>query len=219
MVKTVQDRGGLVSYKTMPDGSTLPYELNINYFDALSNREAGESLETQVDRFLVSQAVLLALKGTPAIYVHSLLGSRGWLEGPALKGQNRAVNREKFEFQRLEAELEDAASLRGRVFSGYKRLLQARRSHEAFSPGAHQSVLETGGRVFSILRRSQVTGRSVVCVHNFSDQPQTIQLPDEAWPSPSGSMEDIIENRPVDVHSNKIFLQPYQILWGCMTGD
>lgn len=213
LVETIRRRGGLVSDKTMPDGSTQPYELNINYFDALSHRGAGESVETQINRFFVSQAVLLALKGTPAIYVHSLLGSRGWLEGPALKGQNRAVNREKFEVHWLEAELGDSASFRSRVFNGYKHMLKARRSHEAFSPGAQQTVLDTGGCVFSLLRRSQVSGRRIVCCHNFSDQPQTIDLPQEVCPSPAGRMEDILQKQAVAFLNRKINLLPYQILW------
>jgi sucrose phosphorylase len=219
IVKTVQTRGGLVSYKTTPDGSTQPYELNINYFDALSHREAGESMEIQISRFLVSQAVLLALKGTPAIYIHSLLGSRGWLEGPALKGQNRAVNREKLEVHRLEAELGDGVSLRSRVFSRFERMLKARRSHEAFSPGADQTVLSTGSGVFSLLRRAKDSGRCMVCCHNFTDQPQTIELPDEACPSPRGKVEDIFEKRSVALQGRNITLRPYQVLWMRQAGE
>ncbi len=219
MLKTVQTRGGLVSFKTMPDGSTQPYELNINYFDALSHREAGESMEIQINRFLVSQAVLLALKGTPAIYVHSLLGSRGWLEGPALKGQNRAVNREKLEVNTLEAELADSSSLRGRVFSRYKGMLKARRSQEAFSPGADQTVLSTGSGVFSLLRREKGSDRCLVCCHNFTDQPQMIELSDEACPSLRGKMVDIIEKRSVEMQGRKITLRPYQVLWMRQAGE
>ena len=68
--------GGLVSYKQNPDGSQSPYELNINYFDALSSPIRAEPQAKQVARFMAAQAIMLALKGMPGIYFHSLFGSR-----------------------------------------------------------------------------------------------------------------------------------------------
>jgi hypothetical protein len=43
--------GGLISFKQNSDGTQSPYEMNINYFDALSDPAGGEPLELQVDRF------------------------------------------------------------------------------------------------------------------------------------------------------------------------
>ncbi len=67
---------GRVGYKTNADGSRSVYELNISYFDAISNPATEEPQLLQVARFLASQAMMLALAGVPGIYVHSLLGSR-----------------------------------------------------------------------------------------------------------------------------------------------
>jgi glycosidase len=213
MVETVKRRGGLVSYKTMPDGSSLPYELNINYFDALTDNESGEPVEVEVRRFLVSQAVLLALKGVPAVYVHSLFGSRGWLEGPALTGQNRSINRQKFDVGRLEAELVDPASLRSQVFSGYKKMLKARRSQAAFSPGSGQSILSTGTSVFSLIRRAKQNNQAVLCCHNFSNKTGTIDLPADEFAFLSGRLKDLIEDFPAPIEGGRLTLQPYQVLW------
>jgi len=81
LVDQVQAHGGLVSYKHNPDGTQSPYELNINYFDALSDPAGAEPLALQVDRFLAAQAIMLALVGVPGLYFHSLFGSRGWPDG------------------------------------------------------------------------------------------------------------------------------------------
>jgi sucrose phosphorylase len=89
--------GGLVSYKQNPDGTHSPYEMNINYFDALSDPNGGEALDLQIDRFMAAQAMMLSLVGMPGIYFHSLFGSRGWLEGVGQTGRNRTINREKCE--------------------------------------------------------------------------------------------------------------------------
>ncbi len=74
-------QGGLVSYRSNPDGSHSPYELNINYFDALANPGSNEPLDLQLDRFCAAHAIQLALPGVPGIYFHSLFGSRSWPEG------------------------------------------------------------------------------------------------------------------------------------------
>ena len=93
--------------RMMPSGAQIPYELNINYFDALSNPRAEEPLSTQVDRFMTAQAIMLALVGVPGIYFHSLFGSRSWRAGVDLTGRNRTINRQKFERAGFESELTD----------------------------------------------------------------------------------------------------------------
>ncbi|RLC54282.1 MAG: sugar phosphorylase, partial [Chloroflexota bacterium] len=76
LVERTLAHGGYVSYKANPDGSQTVYELNISYFDALSDPNGPEPLDWQVRRFLASQAIMLSLAGVPGIYVHSLFGSR-----------------------------------------------------------------------------------------------------------------------------------------------
>lgn len=95
MIEKVIAHGGLVSYRSNPDGSQSPYELNINYFDALSDPKADEPIEIQIDRFIAAHAILLTLAGLPGIYFHSMFGSRSWFEGVRQNGHKRAINRQK----------------------------------------------------------------------------------------------------------------------------
>lgn len=67
--RTLAD-GGLVSEKRDPDGGASPYELNINYFDALSHPAGTEALDLQVDRFVAAHAILFPLIGMPGIHFH-----------------------------------------------------------------------------------------------------------------------------------------------------
>jgi sucrose phosphorylase len=68
MAERVEALGGYVSYKTNPDGSRSPYELNINYLDALADpNHTQEPVERVAQRFLASQAIMLALRGVPGI--------------------------------------------------------------------------------------------------------------------------------------------------------
>ena len=207
--------GGLVSYKDDASGVQRPYELNINYFDALSNPRAQEPLTTQVDRFMTAQAIMLALVGIPGIYFHSLFGSRGWSEGVDLTGRNRTINRQKFDLAAFESVLTDEASLCHHVFSTYAQYLRIRSASSAFHTHGTQRVLACGESIFALLRLSVDGNQRILCLHNISNQPQkvTADLKD-VFNSSSGRLVDLITNQLVDNALNiRLALQPYQTLW------
>jgi len=173
LVQQTLAHGGRISLKQNSDGSSSPYELNINYFDALSDPNGGEPLEIQVSRFMAAQAILLALKGVPGIYFHSLFGSRSWQAGVEETGRNRTINREKLELAGLEAELKHASSLRARVYNQYRSLLEKRRSNPAFHPQGGQEILDVGTGVFGLRRTSPDGNRTMMCLQNVTNRNQT----------------------------------------------
>ncbi|MBI3915370.1 MAG: sugar phosphorylase [Chloroflexi bacterium] len=213
LVQRTLAHGGLVSHKSNPDGTTSPYELNINYFDALSDPNGGEPLDTQVDRFIAAQAIMLSLVGVPGIYFHSLFGSRGWREGVAQTGQSRAINREKCECGLLEREIDNSASQRHRVFTRYRRLLQARATHPAFHPHGTMRVLDAGASVFAVLRVASGRAEPALCLHNTSKRTVAVGI-SQAWTIARGleSTTDLITGQEFQV-TRRIDLGPYQVLW------
>ena len=176
LVARVQEHGGFISYKNMPDGSQVPYEMNINYLDALSNPAAGEMPELAAHKMLTAQAIMLSLQGVPGIYFHSLFGSRGDRAGAERSGIKRRINREKLERSRLEAELADESSLRRQVFNGYRELLATRRQHAAFAPSAPQRVLDLDPRVFAVQRETADGQDRMLCLHNVSADEVEVRL-------------------------------------------
>jgi glucosylglycerate phosphorylase len=171
MVERTQAHGGFVSYKHNPDGSKSPYELNVNYFDALSDPAADEPIDTQVRRFLVAHAIMLAMPGVPGIYFHSLFGSRGDRAGAETSGIPRRINRQKLARAGLERELADAGSLRGKVLAGWNRLLHLRRSSAAFHPSGRWEVVPGDPRVLALRRHAPAgASGSVLCLHNVSGE-------------------------------------------------
>ena len=164
----VRAHGGQVSNKTNPDGSESPYELNATLFDILSDpNDAAEPWETKRDRFLCSQAIMLALAGVPGIYVHSLFGSHNDQAGFARSGWKRDLNHERLSLAEVERRLADPSSEAARVFAGYRQLLQVRRAQPAFHPAAPQAVLDLGGPIFA-LRRGPRDGQTIVALHNVT---------------------------------------------------
>jgi sucrose phosphorylase len=182
--------GGLISYKQNADGTQSPYELNINYFDALSDPSSVEPLEMQIARFMAAQAIMLSLRGVPGIYFHSLFSSRNWYEGVQLEKYNRTINRQKLARAELERQLADPASFRSQVFERYRHLLAQRINSAAFHPHGHQKILDVGRGVFAMLRGSPDGSQHVLCLQNITGQTQAVSLPNA-------------------VH----MLEPYQTLW------
>ena len=178
--------GGLISYKDNPDGTSSAYEMNINFFDALSDPACNEPDLLQIDRFMAAHAIMLSLRGIPGIYFHSLFGSRSWRDGVGLTHQNRQINRQKFERAELEKELNDPHSLRSHVVMRFNELLRQRAASSAFHPQGSQEILDMGSHIFALLRRSLDGTSSFLCLHNITSQTRS---------------------------NGKYTLQPYQTLW------
>lgn len=212
LVNKTLEHGGLISYKHNADGTQSPYEMNISYFDALSNpallgAAAGAHLETldlQVDRFIAAQAIMLSLVGVPGIYFHSLFGSRGWLEGVKQTGRNRTINREKLQLDELQNQLADETSLRFKVFTRYAQLLKARSSSPAFRPHGEQRILDIHPSVFAVERTSPDGNSRVLCFHNVGLQPISLS-------TNSGSAIDLFTGQ--ELQGSTITLEPYQVRW------
>lgn len=205
LVQRTRDHGGQVSMKNNSDGTQSPYELNITYFDAITAPSVTESQpEIAVKRFIVSQAIMLAMIGVPGIYFHSLFGSRNDLAGVQATGRARSINREKLNADTLLHELATRTSLRSAVFSNYVRLLEIRTTEPAFHPLGGQSVLELHPAVFALERTNPAGDRRVIALHNVSGDTVTVTLPD------SGQRRDLIGGQAV---SGSAQLAPYQVMW------
>ncbi|GGE15625.1 sucrose phosphorylase [Marinithermofilum abyssi] len=210
MADKVREHGGFVSYKDNGDGTQSPYELNINYLDALSHPD--DPVDLKVKRFMAAQAILLSVVGVPGVYIHSLLGSRNDLKGVEKSGRFRSINREKLDRKELERELRDETSLRHQVFVRYKELLNIRRREKAFHPNAMQNVLFLDDRVFSIVRTSTDRSEQILVCINVANQPISIRIPD--LPA-EYEWKNLFTGEPVSTRygNREVSLAPYQVLW------
>lgn len=168
LAEHARNNGGFVSMKDNGDGTQSPYEINCNFFDFATN--PSETDELRVQRFLLTQSVMLAMPGVPGIYYHSLVGSQNDRQAAIDSGINRRINRAKLDYRALADELEDPGSIRNAVFSRYKQMLHVRSQQESFDPFG-DATYRNEGPVFMIER----TG-GVVALHNFSDQTVTVDL-------------------------------------------
>lgn len=207
LVKLAEDHGGFVSYKANSDGSRSPYELNISYFDAITDPQiTAQDPESACKRFLCSQAIMLSLMGVPGIYFHSLFGSRSDHDGVKATARYRSINRKKLDADALLGELNDYRSIRHRVFEGYRRLLHGRTGEPAFHPLGSQQIHDFHPAVFAIERASPDGTQRLLALHNVRGETIHIDLPAgfRRWRNLIDGVEDT---------STSITLWPYQVAW------
>lgn len=215
LVKTVEQRGGYVSSRTdNVTGKASPYELNITYFDALS--DPGQTVtDRHIDRFVCSQTVMLSLKGIPAVYFHSLTATQNDHWGVDLSGRYRSINRKRWDDQELKRLLNDPKTVNNRVFSQYVKLLKIRSGCPAFHPDGAQRVLELENGLFGIVRTSPNGLQELACISNMSSESKDLQL-DKVLPnwnnlSATYPCQDLIQDRRIE--RSDISLRPYQSVW------
>lgn len=203
LVQLAKDHGGDVTGKRNSDGSIAPYEINVNYFDAVNDPRAAEPVELQVRRFMLSQAIPMCLLGMPGIYLHSLLGSRNDYDGVKRTGRARSINREQLQLPRLRAKLAEPASVRARVFGAYRKFLQLRTGQSAFHPNARQEILDLGPAIFAVRRHNLQTGQTITAVHNVTSHAIAVTVPE--------ARIDILTGEQLT--TAPVTLAPYQVRW------
>lgn len=212
LLQKMKDFGGKISMRKQADGRESPYEVNITYFDAMKGTAQGED-QWQIERFLCSQTIMLALEGIPAFYIHSFLATPNDLDGVEKTGRNRSINRHQWDYDTLEALLNDPTSPQSIVLKELSRRIQIRRQQPAFHPNATQYTLHPLNKsLFVFWRQSPQRDQSVFCIHSLSHTPQQLRLTDlnlfvtEPW-------IDLLSEQSIGEIYETILLQPYQCVW------
>ncbi|KJF41662.1 sugar phosphorylase [Draconibacterium sediminis] len=198
LVENMKGFGGRINYKSNPDGSQSPYELNITYFDALKGTHKGED-RLQTERFLASQICMMSLAGVPAFYIHSLTATPNYYEGVEKTQHNRTINRRKWQLDELQNVLSGDTPQK-KVFEALQKLILMRKKQEAFHPNAIQEILDFGTDLFVLQRETK--DQKILVIINLCDEEKEIEIPVEFT-------YDLISDSIFD--SDK--LKAYQCLW------
>lgn len=211
LTTTMSEFGGKVSWRALDNGVNKPYEVNITLFDALKGTVEGED-EWQVQRFIAAHAIMLALEGIPALYIHSFLGTENDYKKVEATGQARSINRHNWDADALEKQLEIPQSRHAQVLEQLKALIAVRKQQPAFHPNATQFTLHINDQIFAFWRQSMDRRQSIFCLNNMTASPQTIALSSlnlvatDRW-------RDLITGTPIQESQQELQLAPYQTLW------
>lgn len=211
----VQDHGGLISYKTAQDGTAIPYELNITWYSALNKKKGGDSLATQIKRFLASRAIALVLQGVPGIYLHSLFGTHNDHEAVAVTRENRVINRSVVELRSIMRSMNHPGSKKYRINQALGKMIQMRTGHRAFHPNGPQKILFLSANVFALMRTCPEGDKIVVALINVTQSRCRVQLPLVEVGGHSGIWRDILGEKRFKTKKDllALSLQPYEVLW------
>jgi sucrose phosphorylase len=211
LITTMKKFGGKISWRTGDNGVRKPYEVNIALFDALQGTIDGKD-QWGIQRFMCAHAIMLALEGIPAIYIHSLLATGNDYEKLEKTEQNRSINRHQWNYDALKAKLNDKDSQHAIVYDQLKGLIEKRKQQKAFHPNATQFTLHLTDKLFGFWRQSIDRRQSIFCVYNISNETQPLLLSDlnlivtDNW-------RDLISGIKFNETNAFISLDPYQTLW------
>lgn len=201
LVEILQNEGALVNWKNNPDGTRSPYEINVTWLDALSQKASDD--EERIARFILSHAVLLTFPGIPAVYIQSILGSRNDYDGVERLGYNRAINRRKYRAGEIERELADNNILRQGIYHQLSELIALRRAEKAFHPDSEAMFETVGEPIFKIIRTA-TNGERITALFNFSNQYQNL------YTDINTGRELIAGNL---INGTTLTLNPWQVMW------
>lgn len=223
VIAAVEEREGRISYRTKPDGSESPYELNITYYDAVSRPGAAD--DENVCRFVLTQAVAMTLQGVPALYFHSFFGTHNDQDGVKKTGRARTINRRKWQLTELEDILGSTSSHK-KVFERLTYLVSQRRVVPAFDPKAaqeiwtHQVAASNGQQdTLAVYRCAKLKddnqdapGAELLAVFNFSNETKKAHLPKpkhaEGW-----TYDLAAEELTMIAGAAEIEVAPYRFVW------
>ncbi|QOL26551.1 sugar phosphorylase [Thalassotalea sp. LPB0316] len=211
LISTMQSFGGVISWRSTPDGQQKAYEMNIALVDALKGTVEGAD-ELGFERFICAHAIMLALEGIPGIYIHSLLGTTNDYEKLNHTHHNRAINRRRWYQDLLDEHLNNEDSQHAKILSTLLKLIDLRKAQPAFHPNATQFTLNVGLSLFGFWRQSLDRKQSIFCISNITNQQQVVPVSElnliitENW-------YDLISEQAINDFSEHLELAPYQTVW------
>ncbi len=207
-----EKRGGLVSHRRLSNGDDKPYELNISWWSAMED-SSRDAKRFQYERFILSQLLVMALKGVPAFYLPALLASENDIKSFSMTGQRRDLNREKFKSENLSAVLNNPESNANKNLKYLRNAMDVRSELKQFHPRSGMKCLSKGRSDIVVIKRGKGPD-SVFAIHNMTENKINYQLNDNDLPK-------IIDNdfnthdflTSTKYNCKNISLDPFQVIW------
>jgi glycosidase len=215
LMKRTLEHGGMVSYRLDERGKHCPYELNIAWYSAMNKPESEDPLDTQVDRFVASRSIHMALIGVPGSYLPSLIGTENDVETVLRTGQKRDINRRTFDVDALAELLADRNSRAHRILTRVSQFAAIRVHCPAFHPHGKQHVIMRNDRVFSLIRISPDGKQRILALTNVTNETRLFRIEKgdtDRWPK---GFENLFTGTSDRVRGDHVVfkLAPYEVQW------
>ena len=160
-----------------------------------------------LERYIAAHTIMISFEGIPAIYFNSLFGTSNDEAKFIITGNNRDVNRYKWNLDNIDKKLKNKKSKQSIIFNKLINLLRIRRNQKAFHPNAIRYNLKFGSKIFSFKRVSKDKKQTIICISNLSSSSQNIRINRiyHKWKNLIGSK--------IIIKKNLMFLKPYESIW------
>ena len=201
----LKKNGSKFSYRKIQNKSKKVYEANITIFDALkkTNYDNGKFA---FERYISAHSIMIAFEGVPAIYFNSMFGTSNDEAKFVITGNNRDVNRYKWNHINITKKLSDSNSKQSIFYQSLGKLLKIKRKQKAFHPNAKRLNINLGPKLFCFKRISLDKKQSIISITNCSSVNQYPKLDKKycKW-------KNIINPR---IPLNKsLKLKPFETMW------
>ncbi|MBO8204432.1 sugar phosphorylase [Prochlorococcus marinus] len=207
-----EKRGGLVSHRRLSNGEDKPYELNISWWSAMED-SSRDSNRYQFERFILTQLLVMALKGVPAFYLPALLASENDIKSFSMTGQRRDLNREKFKSDNLLSVLNNPESNANKNLKYLRKAMDVRSVLKQFHPCSEMKCLSKGRSDIVVIKRGK-DQESIFAIHNMTGNKINYQLNDNDLPQiidNDFNMRDFLTSNKYNWKN--ISLDPFQVIW------
>ena len=151
----LKKNGSKFSYRKIKNKKRSVYfESNITIFDALKKSDKDKKGKYGFERYLTAHAMMFSFDGVPAVYFNSFFGKSNDETKYVITGNNRDINRYRWNEENILNKLENKKSKESLFFNSIKRLLSIRIKQKAFHPNASRFNLNFGSTIFSFKRIS-----------------------------------------------------------------
>jgi len=207
-----EKRGGLVSHRRLSNGDDKPYELNISWWSAMED-SSRDTNRFQFERFILTQLLVMALKGVPAFYLPALLSSENDIKSFSMTGQRRDLNREKFKLDNLLSVLNNPESNANKNLKYLRKAMDVRSQFKQFHPRSEMKCLSKGRSDIVVIKRGKGL-ESVFAIHNMTENKINYQLNDNDLPElidNDFNMRDFLTS--TKYNWKNISLDPFGVIW------
>ena len=204
----LKKNGSKFSYRKVQNKAKKVYEANITVFDALKKSDYDIKGKFYLERYISCHAIMISFEGIPAIYFNSIFGTSNDEAKYIITGNNRDVNRYRWNFKNITNKLKNNKSKQNIFYQNICNLLNIRRKQKAFHPNALRINLNFGQKIYAFKRVSIDKKQTILCITNLSSKIQKTKISKKYH-----KMKNLI-NSKIQIEDKKfLVLRPFETIW------
>ncbi len=204
----LKKNGSKFSYRKVQNKIKKVYEANITVYDALKKTDYDQNGQFYLERYISAHAIMISFEGIPAIYFNSIFGTSNDEAKFIITGNNRDVNRYKWNVKNLTNKLKNNTSKQSIFYKKICNLLSIRRKQKAFHPNALRLTLNFGPKIYGFKRISKDKKQTILCITNLSSKSQNIKIEKK-----NKKMKNLIDSKTIINKKKILSLKPLETVW------